>query len=116
MTDKAKTPALTGLPMPLADHTGGVPARQPEPHELPEVGKVKRAWRWWLTKAAKIATVQNRVFAWMTFYLGLWPVALWFKIRRQDRLDRNPRPIGASGWNKRTDPIHTEIDRVRRPF
>jgi hypothetical protein len=95
------------------DLSGGVPARVPDPPDPNEVGKIKRAWRWWLGKAAIIGAKQNRVFAWLAFYLGLSGVG--FFIRRQDRLDRATKPVGETGWKVRTEPIHTDPDRVRRP-
>jgi hypothetical protein len=109
-----QAPVQAGLPAVLADPSGGVPARQPTQDELPEVGKVKRAWRWWLGKAAIIGAKQNKVFAWLAFWLGLTPVGVF--MRRGDRLDRTPRPIGDSEWKDRTDPIHTDPRRARRPF
>ncbi len=95
------------------DYSGGVPARIPDPPPDVEVGKVKTVWRWWLGKSAIIARKQNKVFAWLAFYLGLSTVG--FFIRRQDRLDRAAKPVGETGWNERTEPIHTDPRRVRRP-
>ena len=43
-----------GLPAAPADLSGGVPARIPDPDPDDQPGKVKRAWRWWLGKAAII--------------------------------------------------------------
>ncbi len=95
------------------DYSGGVPARIPDPPPEPEKGRIKKAWAWWLTKAAVIAKKQNRVFAWLAFYMGLSGVGLF--MRRKDKLDRDTKPVGETGWHVRTDPIHTDIDRVRRP-
>ena len=92
---------------------GGVPARVPDPPVNEHVPFYKRFWRWWLPKAGRIAGVQNRGLSWLTFQLGLRPVGL--VMRRRDTLDRTPRAVGATGWNVRTDPIHTDPDRIRRP-
>ena len=73
----------------------------------------KRFWRWWLPKAGRIAGVQNRALAWLTYHLGLRPVAVF--MRRQDRLDRAKKPVGETGWHVREDPIHVDPDRIRRP-
>ncbi len=91
---------------------GGVPARIPDP-VAEYVPFYKRFWRWWLPKAGRIAGVQNRALSWLTFHLGLRPVGLI--MRKKDELDRAPRPVGATGWHVRTDPIHTDPDRIRRP-
>jgi len=101
----------------LPDRSGGVPARIPDPDPtLKPPGRIKRAWRWWLTKAVIIGGKQNKVFSWLAFYMGLTSVAWWMRFRKQDRLDRTPRPVGETGWNERTEPIHTDPRRVRRPF
>ncbi len=92
---------------------GGTPARVPDPEPPGSVPVYKRFWRWWLPKAGRIAGVQNRALAWLTFHLGLRPVA--FFMRRQDRLDRATRPVGETGWHVRTDPIHVDPARIRRP-
>ncbi len=98
------------------DVSGGVPARVPDPEVVPEPGRAKRAWRWWLGKSAIIAAKQNRIFSWLAFYAGLTSVAWWMRFRKQDRLDRTVRPVGESGWRQREEPIHTDPRRVRRPF
>ena len=100
------------VPTGVALFNGGVPARIPDPI-VETVPFYKRFWRWWLPKAGRIAGVQNRALSWLTFQLGLRPVGIF--MRRKDELDRSPRPVGESGWNERTDPIHTEPDRIRRP-
>ena len=100
-------------PARVASPSGGVPARRPDPPPPPS-NKVKQAWRWWLGKAAKIAVKQDRVFAWLAYYVGMGPVGLW--LRRQDRLDRTPRPSGESAWNERDAPIATDPMRIKRPF
>ena len=111
----APSPQLPAAVAPV-DVSGGVPARIPDPEPGPPPNKVKRAWRWWLGKAAIIGAKQNKVFAWLAFYAGLSPVAWWMRFRKQDRLDRATRPVGDSGWNRREDPIHTDPRRARRPF
>ena len=93
--------------------SGGVPARVPDPIPEGPVPFYKRFWRWWLPKAGRIAGVQNRALAWLTFHLGMRPVGLI--IRRQDRLDRATKPVGDSGWIPREDPIHVDPERIRRP-
>jgi len=103
----AGPPARVGTP------SGGVPARRPDPPP-PPTNRVKRAWAWWLTKAARIAIKQNRVFAWLAYYVGMGPVGLW--LRRQDRIDRAPRPASPSAWHEREDPIHVDPMRIKRPF
>ena len=100
----------------LSDVSGGVPARVPDPEVLPEPGRVKKAWRWWLGKSVIIAAKQNRIFSWLAFYAGLTSVAWWMRFRKLDRLDRAVRPVGESGWRSREEPIHTDPRRVRRPF
>ncbi len=110
-------PALRGVevvaPTGTPTVSGGVPARVPDPVPEGNVPFYKRFWRWWLPKAGRIAGVQNRALAWLTFHLGLRPVAVF--IRRQDRLDRATKPVGATGWKEREDPIHTDPERIRRP-
>ncbi len=101
------------LPAPVGLLSGGVPARRPEPPPPPS-NKVKRAWRWWLGKAAKIAVKQNRVFAWLAYYVGMGPVGL--RLRREDRLDRSVKPVGDSAWHGRDGPIATDPMRIKRPF
>ncbi len=103
-----------GLPAAPADLSGGVPARIPDPDPDDQPGKVKRAWRWWLGKAAIIGAKQNRVFAWLAYYLGMSSVGLW--MRHQDRIDRTTRPVGDDGWHERTEPIKNDPRRARRPF
>ena len=76
----------------------------------------KRAWRWWMVKSTIIARKQNRVFSWLAFYLGLTWVAWWFKLTKQDRLDRAVRPVGETGWKDREGPIDVDPRRARRPF
>ena len=100
-------------PTGVALFDGGVPARVPDPEPEGSLPPWVVFWRWWLPKSARIAGVQNRVLAWLTFHLGLRPVA--FFLRRQDRLDRTTRPVGETGWHERTDPIHVDPDRIRRP-
>ena len=92
---------------------GGVPARRPDVDLSVRLPPWTVFWRWWLPKAGRIAGIQNRALAWMTFQLGLRPVA--FFIKRQDRLDRVARPVGETGWHPRPDPIPTEPQRIRRP-
>jgi hypothetical protein len=94
---------------------GGVPARVPDPPQLPDPPFYKRWWTWWLGKSVIIAGKQNRILSWMAFYVGLGPVALWLRWTGQDRIDRVVRPIGESGWNTREQPIATDPDRIRRP-
>jgi len=93
--------------------SGGVPARAPDPVPEGYVPFYKRFWRWWIPKSGRIAATQNKALAWLTFHLGLRPVALF--IRRQDRLDRADTPVGETGWKVREDPIHVDPDRIRRP-
>lgn len=100
-------------PQGVALVSGGVPARIPDPVPEGPLPFYKRFWRWWLPKAGRIAGVQNRVLAWLTFHLGMRPVGL--VMRRQDRLDRSTKPVGESGWIPREDPIHVDPDRIRRP-
>lgn len=92
---------------------GGVPARRADPVDPRSLSSWTRFWAWWMPKAGRIAAVQNRALAWLTFHLGLRPVA--FFIKRQDRLDRAVRPVGASGWHPRPDAIPTDPQRIRRP-
>ncbi|HCP47724.1 MAG TPA: hypothetical protein DIU15_16905, partial [Deltaproteobacteria bacterium] len=91
------------------------PARVPDPPVLPDPPLYKRWWRWWLTKAVVIGAKQNRVFAWMAFYVGLGPVAWMMRKKNMDRLDRATRPVGETGWRVREQPIHVDPDRIRRP-
>ena len=104
------SPEPSALPAGLS---GGVPARRPDPPP-PQTNRVKVAWAWWLTKAAKIAVKQNRVFAWLAYYLGLGSVGLW--MRRQDRLDRRVRSASPSAWHPREEPISVDPLRIKRPF
>jgi hypothetical protein len=67
-----------------------------------------------MTKAGKIARVQNRVFGWLAYFIGLGPVGLI--LRREDRLDRATRPVGASGWHAREESISVDPLRIKRPF
>ena len=96
--------------------SGRVPARRPDPPEEGPVPFYKRLWRWWLPRSGRIAAVQNRLLSTLAFWVGLTPVALWMRWTKQDRLDRTTRPVGASGWNAPEGPIHTDPDRIRRPF
>jgi hypothetical protein len=98
------------------DHSGGVPARRPDPPDEGDVPGYKRAWRWWLVKSTVIARKQNTVFSWLAYYLGMSWVGWWFRFTKQDRLDRATLPVGESGWKDREGPIQTDPDRVRRPF
>ncbi len=93
--------------------SGGVPARVPDPIPDGTVMPWTRFWRWWLPKAGVIAGKQNRALAWLTFHLGLRPVAVF--MRKQDRLDRATKPVGETGWKEREDPIHVDPDRIQRP-
>lgn len=110
------TTETTNPPALLPDPSGGVPARRPSPDELPRIGRARRAWRWWLAKATRIGAAQGKALAWLAFWLGIGPVALVVGFGRRDRLDREPRPIGSSGWHTRTTPIDTDPRRARRPF
>ena len=107
MSDAADLPAV------VPDYSGGVLARRPDP-EPPPTSRTVRAWRWWLGKSAVIARKQNRVFAWLAYYLGMGPVGLY--LRRGDRLDRAPRPAAPSAWQEREGPIATDPMRIKRPF
>ncbi len=98
------------------DHSGGVPARVPDPPPEGDVPGYKRAWRWWLTKAVVIGAKQNRVFAWLAYYGGLSWVGYWFRWTKQDRLDRAVKPVGESGWQARDKPIDTDPRSAKRPF
>jgi hypothetical protein len=95
---------------------GGFPARRADPEDPASVPAYLRAWRWWMAKVPNIVRIQNKVFAWLAFHLGLVWVATWFRITRQDRLDRTTRPIGATGWHPRDKPIDTDPRAARRPF
>tara|TARA_Y100001968_G_scaffold50768_1_gene41578 strand:- start:1013 stop:1342 length:330 start_codon:yes stop_codon:yes gene_type:complete len=95
--------------------SGGVEARVPDPPVLPEPPAWRRWWSWWLGKSVIIAGKQNRILCWMAFYCGIAPVALWLRWTGQDRIDRQVRPVGESGWNPREQPIAVDPDRVRRP-
>ena len=93
---------------------GGVAARLPDPIPVSELPRHKRLWAWWLTKAVKIAYKQNAVLSWLAYYLGMSTVGVW--MRKQDRLDRTPRPVGESAWHPREAPIQTDRRRARKPF
>ncbi len=95
---------------------GGVPARLPDPPPPEPIPAWKAAWRWWLGKSLIIIRKQNRVIGWLGYYLGLGPVALVMRWRGEDRLDRAHRPVGTTGWQRRIDPIHTDPQRIHRPF
>jgi|GEM_PF-1617818 len=95
---------------------GGVPARRPDPPDEGPVPGYKRAWRWWLTKSVVIARKQNSVFSWLAYYGGLSMVAFWFRITKQDRLDRAVMPVGETGWKERDRPMATDLRSARRPF
>ena len=98
------------------DASGGVPARVPDPGPPEVVPKWKAAWRWWLGKSAIIVRKQNRVIAWLAYWIGVGPVAWVMRLRGEDRLDRKTRPVGATGWHKRDEPIPIDPQRIRRPF
>ncbi len=98
------------------DPSGGVPARRPDPPDPATVPGWRKAWNWWLGKSAVIAGKQNTVFSWLAYYAGLSWVGWWFRVTKQDRLDRATRPVGESGWNEREGPIDTDPRRIRRPF
>jgi hypothetical protein len=104
---------VSGLPATRGSPSGGVPARRPDPPP-PETNKVKQAWAWWLTKAVKIGAKQNRVFAWLAYFIGMAPVGFW--IRRQDRLDRAQRSASPTAWHPREGPISVDPMRIKRPF
>ncbi len=99
-----------------ADASGGVPARRPDPPDPADVPKWRKAWNWWLGKSVIIARKQNTVFSWLAFYAGLTWVAWWFKLTKQDRLDRATAPVGETGWKERERPIDVDPRRARRPF
>ncbi|MCO4771555.1 MAG: hypothetical protein KDA24_16095 [Deltaproteobacteria bacterium] len=117
MADAPQEPRPQGVevaaPTGVAQPSGGVPARVPDPVPEGPVPFYTRFWRWWLPKAGVIAGKQNAVLAWLTYHLGLRPVAVF--MRRQDRLDRVTKPVGETGWHEREDPIHVDPDRIRRP-
>ncbi len=95
--------------------SGGVPARVPDPPDLPDPPAYKRWWAWWLGKSLIIIAKQNRILAWLAYYIGLAPVALWMRWTKQDRIDRAIRAIGDTGWKPREHPIDIDPERVRRP-
>ncbi len=103
-------------PRPEPRIDGGVPARRPDPPVEGKVPGYKRAWRWWLGKSVIIARKQNSVFSWLAYYGGLSSVAFWFRLTRQDRLDRKVVPVGESGWKERERPVQTDPRAARRPF
>lgn len=103
-----------GKVAPAEDLSGGVPARAPDPVPVESLSAYKRFWAWWLPKAARIAFKQNAVISWLAYYLGMSGVGLW--MRRQDRLDRAPRPAAPSAWTKRTEPMKNTPRSARRPF
>jgi hypothetical protein len=88
----------------------------PDPPPAPRPPAWKRAWRWWLGKAALLAGKQNHGLSWLAFWLGLGPVAKLMHARGEDRLDRALRPAAPSAWHRREQPIATDPRRIRRPF
>lgn len=100
----------------LGPRSGGVPARRPDPPAEPPPPAWKRAWRWWLGKSKIIAHKQNRGLAFLTFWIGLGPVAWWFRRTGQDPLDRALRPAAPTAFRPRIEPQHVDPQRIRRPF
>ncbi len=76
----------------------------------------KSLWRWQHAFMHAVISLQNRVLMTVVYVVAMAPVAILFKLFRQDLLHRgDPEQPGSSYWVPRTDDPVT-MDRARRMF
>ena len=76
----------------------------------------KSLWRWQHAFLRALIGLQNRLLMTIVYVVAMLPVAIMFKVLRQDLLDRGePAQPGSSYWIPRSDGPIT-MERARRMF